>query len=64
MDLQAAKDLDAGMWRFARIGVLACFALAGALLVSQLLKPAMTKAEASSHPGIHMSSSPAALPSG
>lgn len=40
MDLQAAKDLNTGMWLFARIGVVVCFGLAGILLASSLWTPA------------------------
>lgn len=63
MDLQAAKDLNAGMWLFARIGVVVCFGLAGALLASSLWSPVNLRATADTRPSVHLSSfSPTLLP--
>ncbi|MEQ1713079.1 MAG: hypothetical protein ABL908_16985 [Hyphomicrobium sp.] len=45
MDLQAAKDLNGGLWLFAKIGVVFCFGLAGLLLASSLWTPAKVRAD-------------------
>ena len=36
MDLQAANIANNGVWRFTRIGMIACFLLAGIMLVASL----------------------------
>lgn len=59
MDLQAAKDLNAGMWLFAKIGVVICFGLAGLLLASSLWAPAKARADASGTSVLQMSFTPA-----
>lgn len=59
MDLQAAKDLNAGMWLFAKIGVVICFGLAGLLLASSLWAPAKARAEAPGTSKVQLSFSPA-----
>ena len=64
MDLQAAKDLNAGMWLFARIGVVVCFGLAGALLAASLWHAAKARAAFEADAGVHMSVSSPSLPRG
>ncbi len=59
MDLQAAKDLNAGMWLFAKIGVVFCFGLAGLLLASSLWTPAKVRAEVLGTSPVQTSFSPA-----
>lgn len=59
MDLQAAKDLIAGMWLFAKIGVVICFGLAGLILASSLWTPAKIHGTATGSSAIQLSSSPA-----
>ena len=36
MDLEAAANANAGAWRLTRVGMIACFVLAGAMLVASL----------------------------
>ena len=36
MDLQAANNATTGAWRFTRIGMIACFLFASALLIASL----------------------------
>lgn len=61
MDLQAAKDLNAGMWLFAKIGVLVCFGLAGILLATSLSRPQTLQSNPDTRPGAHMSQFPRLL---
>lgn len=64
MDLQAAKDLNAGLWRMARVGVLVCFALAGLLLVMSLLSPPAQRAGGMDRPDIRLGLTASPLPNG
>lgn len=63
MDLQAAKDLNAGMWLFAKIGVVVCFGLAGLLLAASLWTPAKMRAAQSDQATVHVSFAAPALSS-
>lgn len=61
MDLQSAKDLNAGMWLFAKVGVLVCFGLSGLLLAATLWTPAQVRSDALGRPSVHLGLAPAGL---
>jgi hypothetical protein len=57
MDLQAANDANTGAWRFTRFGMIACFVLAGLMLVASLTMANSHAAINSAAPSSHAPSS-------